>query len=173
MSVHHTTLETNFTKVDLTSKEQKSIKDFRAAKHKNARKKSTRKSSPLSKSSANEYHNVDERNNNQSCDNNISNITVNDNILLEKLDDCSNDMSINDSKHDVSTTWNYDAREEHHNNINTTSTIANGDVATNASVSTSAISNNNVDDDCVTNSSRTIGLESTHNEIELWLFSSS
>ena len=51
------------------------------------RKKSTRKSSPLSTSSANKHNNVDKRNNNQLCDNNISDVTMNDNVLLERLGD--------------------------------------------------------------------------------------
>ena len=68
---------------------------------------------------------------------------------------------------------NYYADKENDNNVNATSTIVHDDVTTNYSASTSTIFNNNLDDACVTNSSRTIWLESTHNKIELCLLSSS
>ena len=57
--------------------------------------------------------------------------------------------------------------------MNTASTITNDDVAINASASLSTIVNSNFDDYCVTNSSGTIWLESTYNDIELWLLCSS
>ena len=59
------------------------MKDTRPEKHQNAGKKSTRKSSPLSTSSANKRNNIDKRNNNQSRNNNISDATMNNNVLLE------------------------------------------------------------------------------------------
>ena len=51
---------------------------------------------------------------------------------------------------------NYYADKENDNNVNATSTIVHDDVTTNYSASTSTIFNNNLDDACVTNSSRTI-----------------
>ena len=53
------------------------------------------------------------------------------------------------------------------------SDVTNDDAITNASTSASTMVNNDLDDDCVTNSSRKIGLEPTYNEIELWMLSSS
>ena len=75
--------------------------------------------------------------------------------MLETLDDCDDDVSINKSKHDARTTHDYDLDKENHNETNAASAIANDGVATNASSSTSSIVNNNLDDDCIANSSRT------------------
>ena len=51
-------------------------------------------SSLSSTSSANKRNNIEERNNNQLCNNNISDVTVNDNVLLKTLDDCNDDTML-------------------------------------------------------------------------------
>ena len=76
------------------------INGMRPVKRQNEEKKSTTKSSLSSTSSANKSNNIEERNNNQLCNNNIIDVTVNDNVLLKTLDDCNDDtMSMHPSIH--------------------------------------------------------------------------